>query len=230
MNIDQLKSDLTTQGYTHFNIKDFNEEYYNQLLEFKCNETQNLKHLMTSVRVDGTSLESDEIQIQEHSKYDSFEEASKVRLEKLKLIKEPFQSWFYTEYNILPFDDIIKKIKHNIARTLFSINDSISLHSIVTDMTFFDYGCHIQNHQDGTNNDRICSIILYLNETYDKNDGGILKLKNKEEVLPIFGNIAVISLEKTNINVEHAVSKVTGGIGRYAITTFIQYGEPNRII
>ena len=63
MNIDQLKSDLTTQGYTHFNIKDFNEEYYNQLLELKCTETQNLKHLMTGVRVDGTSLESDEIQI-----------------------------------------------------------------------------------------------------------------------------------------------------------------------
>jgi Rps23 Pro-64 3,4-dihydroxylase Tpa1-like proline 4-hydroxylase len=231
MNIDQLKSDIITKGYTHFNLKDFNEDYYNQLLEFKCNETHNLKHLMTSVRVDGTSLEIDEIQIQENSKYSSFEEASNVRLETLKLIKgTPFQSWFYTEYNILPINEVIKKIKYNIARTLFSIDNSIRLKAVVTDFTFFDYGCHISNHRDGTNNDRICSIILYLNETYDKKDGGILKLKNEEEILPLFGNVAIISLEKTNANIEHEVSKVVGGIGRYAITTFVKYGEPTKII
>ena len=65
--------------------------------------------------------------------------------------------------------------------------------------------------------------MIYLNETYDINDGGILKLKNEEEVLPIFGNVAVISLDKNNGNPEHEVTKVTGGIGRYSITTFINY-------
>ena len=28
MNIDKLKSDLQTKGYTQFNLKDFNEDYY----------------------------------------------------------------------------------------------------------------------------------------------------------------------------------------------------------
>jgi len=230
MDIEQLKSDIITKGYTHFNLKDFNQEYYNEILPFKCNQTKNLKHLMTGVRVDGTPTIFDANRIHEHSVYDSFETASKVRLDTLELIKEPFQSWYYRKYSVLDFGDTIKKIKYDITRKLFSLDKSFPLKSLVTDITFFDYDCHIENHKDGSYDDRICSIILYLNESYDVNDGGILKLKNEEEVIPLFGNVAVISLEKKSANVEHAVSKVTGGIGRYAFTTFVIYGEPTHTI
>jgi hypothetical protein len=67
--------------------------------------------------------------------------------------------------------------------------------------------------------------MIYLNETYDINNGGVLKLDNTEEILPIFGNVVVISLKENGKNVEHQVNKVIGGIGRYAITTFVVYNK-----
>ena len=224
MDIHKLKSDLQTKGYTQFNLKDFNEEYYNELLPLKCNEINNLKHLMTGVRLDGHSYKLDESKINENSVgYPSFEDAQKAMLTKLKLIKgQPFQNWYRVEYHNLPLGNTIQKIKYDISKKIFSIDESIKLQSRVNDITFFDYSCQIVNHRDGTNLNRICAIMIYLNETYDINDGGILKLNNEEDVLPIFGNVAIISLDK-NANPEHAVSEVTGGIGRYAITTFINY-------
>ena len=224
MDIHKLKSDLQTKGYTQFNLKDFNEDYYNELLPLKCNEINNLKHLMTGVRLDGHSYKLDESKINENSVgYPSFEDAQKAMLTKLKLIKgQPFQNWYRVEYHSLPLGNTIQKIKYDISKKIFSIDESIKLQSRVNDITFFDYSCQIVNHRDGTNLNRICAIMIYLNETYDINDGGILKLNNEEDVLPIFGNVAIISLDK-NANPEHAVSEVTGGIGRYAITTFINY-------
>ena len=224
MDIHKLKSDLQTKGYTQFNLKDFNEDYYNELLPLKCNEINNLKHLMTGVRLDGHSYKLDESKINENSVgYPSFEDAQKAMLTKLKLIKgQPFQNWYRVEYHNLPLGNTIQKIKYDISKKIFSIDESIKLQSRVNDITFFDYSCQIVNHRDGTNLNRICAIMIYLNETYNINDGGILKLDNNEEILPIFGNVVVISLDK-NANPEHAVSEVTGGIGRYAITTFINY-------
>jgi len=226
MDIHKLKSDLQTKGYTQFNLKDFNEDYYNQLLPLKCNETQNLKHLMLSYRLDASPKGlsgTNAVHLTNH--YASFDIAKSEKDDIVNTLDldTMFQNWYYCDYLQLPLNNSIEKIKHNIARSLFSIDDSIKIKNFIGNITFFDTGCGIINHADGTYEDRICAIMIYLNETYDINDGGILKLKNEEEVLPIFGNVAVISLDKNNGNPEHEVTKVTGGIGRYSITTFINY-------
>ena len=224
MNIDKLKSDLQTKGYTQFNLKDFNEDYYNELLPLKCNETQNLKHLLSHYRLEGKLISStspsDILRLYKSSV--SFDVAKTEMDEISSNMDNIIQNWYEHDYLRLSLGDTIQKIKHNITRKLFSIDDSIKLKNFLSRITFFDYGGRITNHADGTYQDRICAIMIYLNETYDINDGGILKLNNEEAVLPIFGNVAVISLDK-NKNPEHAVSKVTGGIGRYAITTFLNY-------
>jgi Rps23 Pro-64 3,4-dihydroxylase Tpa1-like proline 4-hydroxylase len=224
MDIDKLKSDLQTKGYTQFNLKDFNEDYYNELLPLKCNETQNLKHLLTNYRLEGNliskSSPSDTLRL--HKSWLTFDVAKTEMDEISSNMDNIIQNWYWYDYHHLPLGDTIEKIKHNITRNLFLIDDSIKLKNFLGQITFFDYGCRITNHADGTYYDRVCAIMIYLNETYDINDGGILKLNNEEEVLPIFGNVAIISLDK-NANPEHAVSKVTGGIGRYALTTFINY-------
>ena len=227
MQFNKIQSDIEIKGYTQFNLKDFNEEYYNELLPLKCNEINNLKHLMTGIRLDGSSYKPNESQINENSVgYSSFEDTQEAMLAKLKLIKgQPFQNWYRAEYHDLPLGNTIQKIKYDISKKIFSIDESIKLQSLVNDITFFDYGCQIVNHRDGTNLNRICAIIIYLNETYNINDGGILKLDNNEEILPIFGNVVVISLKENGKNVEHQVNKVVGGIGRYAITTFVVYTE-----
>ena len=95
MQFNKIQSDIEIKGYTQFNLKDFNEEYYNELLPLKCNEINNLKHLMTGIRLDGSSYKSNESQINENSVgYSSFEDAQEAMLAKLKLIKgQPFQNW-----------------------------------------------------------------------------------------------------------------------------------------
>jgi hypothetical protein len=224
MNIDKLKSDLQTKGYTQFNLKDFNEDYYNELLPLKCNETQNLKHLLTSYRLDGSMISKPTGTVEHINKNCYSFDIAKTEMDEISSnMDNIIQNWYCCyDYHDLPLGDTIEKIKHNITRNLFLIDDSIKLKNFLGQITFFDYGCRITNHADGTYYDRVCAIMIYLNETYDINDGGILKLNNEEEVLPIFGNVAIISLDK-NANPEHAVSKVTGGIGRYALTTFINY-------
>jgi hypothetical protein len=224
MNIDKLKSDLQTKGYTQFNLKDFNEDYYNELLPLKCNETQNLKHLMLNYRVDGKMIMKPTVS--HLSKRCASFDVAKTEMDDIVNTMDldtMFQNWYYCDYLELPLNNSIEKIKHNIARSLFSIDDSIKIKNFIGNIAFFHNDCFIVKHKDGTYQDRICAIMIYLNETYNINDGGILKLNNEEGVLPIFGNVAVISLDKNNGNPEHEVTKVTGGIGRYAITTFINY-------
>jgi hypothetical protein len=224
MQFNKIQSDLQTKGYTQFNLKEYNEDYYNQLLQLKCNETQNLKDLMSCYRLDGAlkSKPSTSDYLHLNKKCDSFNVA-KTEMDRLVgNMNNIIQNWYYYSYTETPLSYKIEKIKHDITRKLFSIDDSIELNNFLGQITFFDYGGRITNHADGTYHDRICAIMIYLNETYDINDGGILKLNNEEEVLPIFGNVAIISLDK-NANPEHAVSEVTGGIGRYSITTFINY-------
>ena len=90
-------------------------------------------------------------------------------------------------------------------------------------ITYYDKDCYLENHSDGTGTGRICALLIYLNETYDENDGGVLILNNKEKVSPIFGNVAIIDLQ--TFDIPHMVTKVTGGIGRYAILSFMKFKE-----
>jgi Rps23 Pro-64 3,4-dihydroxylase Tpa1-like proline 4-hydroxylase len=89
--------------------------------------------------------------------------------------------------------------------------------------TYYDNGCHLQNHSDGTGTGRICALLIYLNEDYDENDGGILILNNEEKVIPTFGRVAIIDLQ--TFDIPHMVTEVTGGIGRYALLSFVKAKE-----
>ena len=85
--------------------------------------------------------------------------------------------------------------------------------------TLYDDKCLLTNHSDGIQKNRICAILIYLNENYDEMDGGCLVLNNTEKVIPEFGNIAIIDLQ--SFDVPHMVTEVIGGPGRYTILSFI---------
>ena len=34
-------------------------------------------------------------------------------------------------------------------------------------LTYYDNGCKLQNHSDGTGTGRVCALLIYLNETYN---------------------------------------------------------------
>ena len=37
-------------------------------------------------------------------------------------------------------------------------------YSTITNFTYYDVGCKLDNHSDGTGTGRICALLIYLNE------------------------------------------------------------------
>lgn len=228
MTIEESKNLLKTKGYTSFNLKDFNQKYYDYLLPFKCNEESNLKEYIKGLRADyiGCNHQKDT--------YKTFAEAEIDKKEMIKNLSESnVFSQIYYQYHFSPiFQKVMgyelgdqsyyKGIISDITKYYFDLDESIEI-SCPSNLTYYDNDCMLAKHSDGTASGRICAMLIYLNESYDYNDGGILTLDGEYSVLPIFGNVAFIDLNKFDI--AHEVSKVTGGIGRYAILSFIKRKE-----
>jgi hypothetical protein len=230
MDINKIQTDLIVKGYTNFNIINYSKELYHYLLPLRCNKYTDLKQFMTSVRVDGNPKESsndiDNIHLDEE--YDTFEIAKAKRIETIGSIadKKLIQAWHYglagkvlasKSLNIDNLNDMLFKM----VKECFNLDESIELISVVNNVTFYDTECMITNHKDGNDEERVCSLLIYLNQDYDINDGGCLVLENETIIPPIFGNVALISLD-TKFNVQHQVTRVVDGMGRYALCFFIK--------
>ena len=229
MNLIEAKEKLQKDGYTWFNLKELDEEFYNQLLDLKSNETKNIKEYIKSLRADSKHDRSDKI-LRLNQQFSSFEKASEkkdallVELQDGKL-HDFSQLWFFNDNNFEIHNFTKQKYRkgcENITKYFFDIPDNAKFSSISM-ITYYDKDCYLENHSDGTGTGRICALLIYLNETYDENDGGVLILNNKEKVSPIFGNVAIIDLQ--TFDIPHMVTKVTGGIGRYAILSFMKFKE-----
>jgi Rps23 Pro-64 3,4-dihydroxylase Tpa1-like proline 4-hydroxylase len=221
--IEQTKQQLKTKGFTTFNIKDYNEDFYNFLLEFKCNETKNLKNKMNSLRFDSNGMKISKT-------YATFDIAKEVADEALgQMTNEDLigmaQMWYYNEVQTI-MEDENKQLKfkyfinsiYDMVNHLYDTDYELEFHA--TQFTYYPKDSFLTEHSDGYATGRICALLIYLNETYDEKDGGYLILDKTEKVLPIFGNVAVIDLQ--TYDVKHEVTKVTGGIGRYAILSFVK--------
>jgi len=227
MQFNKIQSDLQTKGYTHFNLKEYDMDLYNLLLPFKCNATDNLQSHMTGLRVDGELKPELNLgmSFQLRKDYDSYDIAKNEKLKAFEKLKNVEQAWYKQLSNVVCNTKNLNHLDINelifrLVRKCFQIDDDIVLSTIVNEFTFYDEGCEIKNHKDGMYPERVCSILIYLNETYDDSDGGILILDDNESVSPVFGNVAIVSLSDSDV--EHRVSKVVGGIGRYALCTFVK--------
>ena len=100
----------------------------------------------------------------------------------------------------------------------FDKNESDNYRFLST-ATLYDKKCLLTNHSDGIQENRICAILIYLNEEYDESNGGCLVLNDREVVTPTFGKVAIIDLNK--FDVPHMVTEVMGGDGRYTLLSFI---------
>jgi Rps23 Pro-64 3,4-dihydroxylase Tpa1-like proline 4-hydroxylase len=228
MQFNKIQSDLQTKGYTHFNLKEYDMDLYNLLLPFKCNATDNLQSHMVGLRVDGelkSKISDSELSLNFNNYYESYDIAKIEKLKALEQINNLQQTWYNQTFEIVSNSKnidytLINEVIFRLIRKCFQINDEVILSTIVNEITYYDEDCEIKNHQDGMYPERVCSILIYLNETYDEKDGGILELDGNESILPIFGNVAIISLSDSDV--EHKVSKVVGGIGRYALCTFVK--------
>ena len=249
MNIQEAKEKLKKDGHTSFELKDFDEEFYNFLLPLKCNEEKNLKNYYTHLRVDGgfhiedyrEDVSKDKIKIQ--TNFESFENASKKKNEIVDILKTDSncmisQMWYYSDLSSIisseKTEDVnqyalkepyskFEKYVYNITKHFFDFEDTQEYCLFAGMSTYYNDGCMLANHGDGTGTGRICALLIYLNEEYDEKDGGILILNNEEKVIPTFGKVAIIDLQ--SFDIQHQVTKVTGGLGRFALLTFVKKKE-----
>ena len=230
MTIEESKEKLKNEGYTWFELKDFDVEFYNWLLPAKFSKNSNLKERFTFLRADSVNLPQEE-KIQINKDFGSFEKAEEKKneifsiLNSLKGDTKSFinQIWYFNDLDAFLAKsklhiDTYKNYIKRIIEYYFDINDSNDYRFLST-ATLYDKGCLLTNHSDGIQENRICAILIYLNEEYDESDGGCLVLNNKEVVSPLFGNVAIIDLNKFDI--PHMVTEVIGGDGRYTLLSFI---------
>ena len=230
MSIQEAKEKLKKDGCTFFNLKDFDEEFYDFLLRLKCNEETNLKSKMNHLRLDIeggiTNIPSKKVQIQH--KFDSFEEANNAAELAIKDCYETnksvtfMQYWYYNDLRTLLGNTGINTYNNgifNIVNYLYDINVSkLSTHS--SQLTYYKKDCFLTRHSDGYGTGRICALLIYLNESYNEEDGGILILNNNQKIVPTFGTVAIIDLQ--SFDIPHEVTKVLDGIGRYACISFVK--------
>jgi Rps23 Pro-64 3,4-dihydroxylase Tpa1-like proline 4-hydroxylase len=225
--VEQAKQQLKDVGYTSFNIKDYNENFYNFLLKYKCSQWENIQHKIKNLRFDspGKAIKS------EHSSYElAYEEGTELLKQYATTRGGMIQCWYYAEaFEILDtnkqdenfYDDFLNNV-FDIVGHIYDI-DSSTLTRHASQATYYPKGSFLTEHSDGAGTGRVCAVLIYLNESYEEKDGGYLVLDKTEKVLPHFGNVAIIDLQ--SFDVKHEVTEVVGGIGRYAFLTFIKTKE-----
>jgi Rps23 Pro-64 3,4-dihydroxylase Tpa1-like proline 4-hydroxylase len=229
MTIEESKEKLKKEGYTWFELNEFDSEFYEWLKEYKCNEQTSIKDKLKGLRCDFKNIDSNE-NIQFRNDFETHEEATEKKNEFLDVINTDnvlySQMWYYTDLrNVVDGEEINKFEKYikNMMIHFFNFEETQEYSLFAPSFTYYNDGCYLQNHSDGTGTGRICALLIYLNESYDEKDGGVLILNDTESVIPTFGKVALIDLQ--TFDIKHMVTKVEGGMGRYALLSFIKTKE-----
>jgi len=152
-----------------------------------------------------------------YSKNVPFEELEKLKEEcaPLKL----WQFWYSTDsvdkdFNLSDEEYLqIRKIFKRILKKCYPmyyvtmLRGEGQMNSI--NCTMYNKMCYINPHYDGFSDNKLCTILIYLNEDYKDGYGGELVINNKTKIIPDLGRIVVIDLSKANPN--HEVTEVLDG-------------------
>jgi len=247
--IEELRVDLLESGFCTFNLKDYDLEYYDYLKTSVLKDdgtSDNLKKYYDRLKIDFRAINPKEWldgyfeeykntirsidvsysgvsneNVQCNILFKSFEDASNFKYFVLsKKLLELKQIWFSSESPSLVKSDEIKYRNENLLKTIYGLDDSVELDNNIN-VTFFDNKCMIGAHRDGADEGRLCAILIYLNTSYNKEDGGFLKLNREFEITPELGNVAVLDFTKNDI--VHEVVENTSEYGRYAILDFLNF-------
>lgn len=212
-----IKEQFLKNGYCQFPVKLLDIEFYDVLNKnYLCNETKNLKDLIHNFRFD-----SEEFKIKHHDN-----EFNNLDVEKEKLYNEYkdtvggiSQLWFMNnDADKLPVKDKIESGLNKIVKFLYDLDETTTITHPELQLTYYNKRCRFTPHVDGIAADGIiCSMLIYLNENYNKEHGGLLVF-NDELIVPEFGVCALMDMTKHQI--EHGVTEVTDGNGRFAILSF----------
>lgn len=98
-------------------------------------------------------------------------------------------------------------------------------------LTYYEDGDFIEMHADGKNETRLCVILLYLNNDWNKDCGGELILEDSAHnkiasVPPKFGDYVILDFVQNNVR--HAVNKIKNGFKRFTFAHFVELRENDR--
>jgi Rps23 Pro-64 3,4-dihydroxylase Tpa1-like proline 4-hydroxylase len=209
------KEHFLKHGYCNASLKDIDLDFYNYLeANFLCDENNNLQDRFHRLRFDSEVFKTTYI-----SPIETFEACAIKKEEFLKSYKDGqiTQCW-YISYGIDQNDErnIISNGIYNVCKYFYDLTENDVLDNTEAQLSYYDKGCFFKEHRDAATIN-LCSIIIYLNKDYKKENGGLLLL-NGEEIVPEFGNIGFMDLSKHDI--KHGVTEVIDGPGRYAILAF----------
>jgi Rps23 Pro-64 3,4-dihydroxylase Tpa1-like proline 4-hydroxylase len=222
MSIDEAKKHLKETGYCSFDLKDFDESLFKYIEKYKSSTELSRKENYTSLRADFTGDYWTKIYGNINTDMGSFEAANnkkeKILAEIKNTNKDMFQIWLF--HNVS--DNNLKKVYDKITKHFFDLDDSEEL-SIELSSTLYNDRCFLHDHIDGKSPVKnYASILIYLNENWNQEDGGNLILRGDDKidykVVPEFGRVAMIDLQ--NFDIYHAVEKVINNKERCCLIAF----------
>ena len=232
MTKEQIKDKLKKDGYCYFHISEFEEKYEQAFKKHMIStDDSKYKELMSGIRLDITNREllsdnvlSDLFDENGNSKMynaGSYEEAERLKnyIRDNHLKEDIFQIWHWNAKDSnMSVENYYKPYFEKFARYFYDVDDTKGLR-FNSQFTMYSNRCFLQNHKDGKVNGRLCVVLIYLNEEYDKSNGGLLILNTHERVLPKIGNVAILDLGQ--FDSEHQVTEVVGNQNRYCVLSFI---------
>ena len=236
------------KGFVNFNLKDFDLVLYNHLYqltdkqkffnlinhlryEFSVINTEDLEPInkICEKYINNFSIDNNNIRINGTFK-NNFEDFI-LLFDKLKnYSKNVFQHWFYTNLsenfmngnNSNYQNEIIKlvnEIHKKILINFYNILENQFKYNHMIDLTLYTKNSFIVPHEDGYDEGRLCVILIYLNEDYEKGFGGELKINDNFIVRPNFGEITILDFTKNNPKHE-VLSVINDNFHRYAFIKF----------
>lgn len=220
----EVKDKFIKNGYCYFPIDLIDLDFYNYLKSnLICNETKNLKDIFYQFRFDSAELETKFVS----KTYSHLEaEAERQRLYYSSTCdNERISQMWYWNHNFDNMNSNVNKktlntIKNGLNKIInffYDFSEDTNYSHDELQFSYYNKNCRFTPHHDGYGTGNICSILIYLNENYDSNNGGLLILGD-EKINPIFGRCAIMDLTKHDIR--HGVTEVISGDGRYAILSF----------
>ena len=224
-NLSEIKENFIKNGYCQIPINLINPDFYKFIAEyFKCTEENNLKNLFNTFRFDSSKFETVFRNINENHLETN---AEKERLYSLHDDGDISQIWFWNNHwfqigNYLNLDknvltETIESGLNEMIKFLYDLEEDTPIVHDELQLTYYNKDCRFVPHTDSPQSTILCSMILYLNENYNKDNGGLLVF-NDELITPELGVCAIMDLTKHHI--KHGVTKVTNGSGRFAVLSF----------
>ena len=224
--IQDLKNKLISEGYCEGNLSDFLSDGDIQELR---NYSQGVKEIIKTEKSRyfkcRYNYQPPNNEPQNYPHQISLEDVA----ERDKLCKDNnllvWQKWF--ESSPPPDADLVNvpsEIFYKIVKSIYPEYEYEKYDIPKGDISLFEDGHFICEHQDGKNEGRICVILAYLSDESEWNDGGgelVLESANGEkvEIKPFFGKFCM--LDFTEHNIKHSVNEVKNGFKRITYINFI---------